>query len=464
MCVGQEDDVRSLREALASAQPASAAENQQRLAAHLASSATKAGLGSQHTDQANPGNPAPLSQPGAQPPQLPIWQQALYNGKAPPPEVAAAIQPPQEDSAGAPLTVSAALAATDQIAGGAAAGRARKRPTPDFASLPEQPAAKACGVGPDMDEVLQLMTAQTHSFLVATLPELQCSSQGNITQMHRPGQGKTRPPRILDILSRQAAEAKKRMLMHEQHRPQVAHEAAPVADSPGDTAAVGVAKSGACAKRVVRRRKRRPPTAGPSPHKQHAAAGGRQPSRKRKRTTVPDPADNSEMDSAQAAKVRLQLWMQEQGKAGMVPSPRAAAEMTVSAPTPAKASVSAVRGAASRSKCQIRQPYAEAMLAVPLKLADMTKEPKRADQGPWSAASQQTRLSGGGSNGAAYKADSKEMMAALARMGAAFIEDSMVSLFCRLLLLATSLLPLPFIEVVIGSALPGQYLRSIISL
>ena len=379
LCVGQHEDALGLQEALATAQPASAAENKQRLAEHLAGPAITPGVCVQHTDQPTPGSPAALH-PGPRPLQLPALQQALWTGAAPPPGEAATNQATQEESTGAPLTVSAALAAIDRMAGNEAAGPAKKGSTPGYAGLPAQPAARARKEGPHKQKLSQPSTMVEHSSAAAAMaPGLWChealASQGTGSAKHRPGKGKSRPPCAPDILSRQAAGAGGRVCARKQRRPQAAREATSTAGSSGGAAVAGAAAPGAGGGTGMGKGKSRPPMTGSCPPKQQGAAMGAQLSRKRLRKVNPDQADAEETTSADAARARLQSWVR-QGLPSLVSRPPAAAQTATAVRAPAaKAAAPAApdKAAAGKSKHRIRQPYAEALLAIPRQLAANNK-------------------------------------------------------------------------------------------
>ena len=82
--------------------------------------------------------------------------------------------------------------------------------------------------------------------------------------------------------------------------------------------------------------------------------------------------DAKETTSAEAARARLHSWTQKQGLASTVSRPAVPGQTAGKAQAPAKGSATADEGA-TRSPLLIRQPYAEALLAIPQRLASLTK-------------------------------------------------------------------------------------------
>ena len=292
MCVGQQRDVLSLQQALASAQPASMATTKQGHAEHLAGPATKSGMGPQRTDQA----------------------------------------------------------------------------------MPDQPAAQACAVAPHSAEMSQHSAGMEESCQAAAVAsDLQCHEAlgglGREPGEHpRPGKGKSRPPFMREMLSRQAAEAERRASARKRRRPQAAQGAA-TADSSGDAGAASAAARWARGKRPLGRDTSRPPMAGAPPSKQAPAAQGRQRSQKQ-RHGMTDCADGvRSTSSVEAARARLQVWTREQGLGSTVSGPGAAAQTAEADQAPAKEPAAAVEEAARHSKRRTREPYAQALLNIPKQLA-----------------------------------------------------------------------------------------------
>ena len=123
VCKGQEKDVHSLQQALAAAQPASAAANRQTLTKHLAASVAMPGMRQQCTKQAKPSTPRPQ-----QPPAL---QRTARTDEQPLQAVALDTQPPQDESA--------AAAAAGCRAGNEATGHAMTAPASAREGLHNQP-------------------------------------------------------------------------------------------------------------------------------------------------------------------------------------------------------------------------------------------------------------------------------------------------------------------------------------
>lgn len=342
LCVGQHEDVLSLREALVTAQPASAAVDQQRLAEDLAGSAFMPGMCPQRTDQATPDSPAALAHPSPLPLQLPALQQVLSSGETPSPGAAAMSKVTQEEAASAPLTMSAALAG-----------------------------AHGHNVGPHGEGLSQRATVGKPSCREAAgAADLQChealASLEHETRELLPGKGKSRPRCAPDYLVRQAGERKGRCA-RKQHRSQAGRGAASTAGSSEDAGAVAAATPAAQGERLLGKGKSRPQgkRAVPPPN-QRPAAEGRQHSHEQAHRVSSDDVDAKETTSAEAARARLQSWTRKQGLA----KPAAAEQTAGQAQAAAKGSAAADEGAKRSLK---RQPYAEALLAIPRQLASCTK-------------------------------------------------------------------------------------------
>ena len=154
-------------------------------------------------------------------------------------------------------------------------------------AMPEQPAAQARKVGSETTEISQQSagTEDSHPVAAAAAPDLWCpeapASLGHGTVEHRPGKGKSRPPFVRDMLTRQAAKVKRSMRAREQRRLQVAQAAtSSAAESSGHACAAAAA---AAVRRAQGKRslgKGRPLAIGTFLPKQQAAARCRQPSQK----------------------------------------------------------------------------------------------------------------------------------------------------------------------------------------
>ncbi len=155
-------------------------------------------------------------------------------------------------------------------------------------AMPEQPAAQARKVGSETTEISQQSagTEDSHPVAAAAAPDLWCpqapASLGHGTVEHRPGKGKSRPPFVRDMLTRQAAKVKRSMRAREQRRLQVAQAAtSSAAESSGHACAAAAAA--AAVRRAQGKRslgKGRPLAIGTFLPKQQAAARCRQPSQK----------------------------------------------------------------------------------------------------------------------------------------------------------------------------------------
>ena len=377
LCVEQHEDVVGLEEALATAQPASAADNQQRLAEHLAGPAIMRRMRGQHTDLPTTGRAAAVH-PSLQLLQLPLLQQVVRTDAAPLPG-GAPNQATQEESAHTTLTMSAALTAIDGMAGNETSGPTMRGPTPGLAGLPEQPAAAARKEGPYMEELSQPTTTVEQFFpAAATAAGLWChealARQGTGAEKHRPGKGKSRPPYAPDIPIRQTAVRKGRGCARKQRRPQAAQEAVSTAGSSGDAAVVGAASPGMRGGRALGKGKSRPPG-------QHRAAMNRQPAHKLPRRATSDQANAEETTSADAARARLQSWVQH-GLPSLVSKRSAAAKAARAGRAPATRSAAPGKAAACKSKHQVRQPYVAALLAIPRQLALDNKQSIQASSHP----------------------------------------------------------------------------------
>ena len=284
MCVGQQRDVRSLQRALASAQPASTHETQQRAAGHMAGPATMPGASTQHTNKALSGSTV-MSQ----------------------------------HSAGMEVSRPAPAAASDLLC----------------------------------HEALTSLTQETG--------------------VHRPGKGKSRPPFIRDMLSRQAVKAKRRVRACKQSRTGTAQGAASTTNSTGDAGAAEAAAGRARGKWPSAKGKSRPLMAGASRPEQAPAAQRRQRSQKQRRG-VTDRADGvRSTSSVEAARARLLVWTREQGLGGTVSAPEAAAQTAEADSAPAKEPAAAIEEAVRQSKRRSREPYAQALLDIPKQLALLSK-------------------------------------------------------------------------------------------
>ncbi len=198
-------------------------------------------------------------------------------------------------------------------------------------------------------------------------------SLGQETAAHRPGKGKSRPPFMRELLSRQAAKAKRRVCAREQRRTQAAQGAASTADSSGDADGAGAIARRVRGERPSGKGRSRPPMAGASLPKQAPAAQGRQRSQ-RQGHGVADRADGvRSTSSVEAARARLQVWTREQGLGSAVSGPEAAAQTAEVDQAPAEEPAAGAGEAARQSKRRIREPYAQAILDIPKQLAARAK-------------------------------------------------------------------------------------------
>ena len=193
------------------------------------------------------------------------------------------------------------------------------------------------------------------------------------TAVHGPGKGKSRPPFMRELLSRQAAKAKRRVSARKQRRTQAAQGAASTADSSGDADAAGAVARRAHGKWPSRKGKSRPPIAGASPPKQAPGAQGRQRSQKQTHGVTDRTDGVRSTSSVEAARARLQVWTREQGLGSTVSGPEAAAQTAEVDQAPAKEPASPVEEAARQSKRRVREPYAQALLNIPKQLAARAK-------------------------------------------------------------------------------------------
>ena len=247
-------------------------------------------------------------------------------------------------------------------------------------ATPENPAAQ---VGSGTTEMSQQSAEMEDAHAMAAMaPDLQChealGSLGQETGVHRPGKGKSRPPFVHQMLSRQAVTAKRSMRAREQCRPQAGQGAtSSTAESSGHAhtaAAAAAAAWRARGKRALGKGKSQTPMTGPSLSKQRAAAEGRQPSQKETQGVTDCATGVTETSSLEAARARLHVWTREQGLGSTVSGPGAIVQTGEAERAPAKEPPAPVEEAARQSKRQIREPFAQAILDIPKQLASRAKQ------------------------------------------------------------------------------------------
>ena len=389
VCKGQHADIFSLQEALAAAQPASAQINWQRLARPLASSVIMQGAALQQADQNLSGTAAALARSKPQLLQFPV-PQALWIHQMPPPAAAATVQPRQEQSAIASLALSAGPALTDHLegmAGSETSGHAEMGPTPAPAGLPEHPTAEACTVSPAADADHSPRPLQLPAVQQAPLTdELPLPGEVAATMQPPPEEPATPPEAAPLTVSNMMAAADGAAGNEATGRAMTAPTSAPEslpgmpatksceADPDMEELSVPATEIELCpvpaaaTQKAWGKSKSCPLLVGPlaSP-KPHAAVQGRRRSRKQMRRTISE-------CSSKAAEAMQGSWTQGQGPGSMLSQPASAAEAAGAGQVPAERSA-AEDVEAARSECnQVRQPSAEALLAVPHHPASSAKQ------------------------------------------------------------------------------------------